>query len=284
MISGTNFSIDTEVSRQKKLSDQIANLQTQISGGTRVNKPSDDPVAMRRIAQILTTQASQQTWSSNITIANQISSQVEDNLNSVQTQLTRAKELILQAKTGTGSPEDRAASAAELQGIIGELDTLSNATDFTGQPLYAATGTSPVAIPVGDNLALNAAESYDRVFGSVTLKDNSTTSIKALLTSAVTAIQNGDTAAMADAADAVDSAASHVSVKLSDAGVRTQRIQTAQDRLETAKIDLEDERSSLQDTDVTAASAALIQKKTQLDAAQAILAQLSKTTLFDKLA
>lgn len=284
MFSSTSFSITSEVTRQKRLSDQISTLQTQISGGTRVNKPSDDPVVMRRVAEIRSTQASQQTWSSNITIATQVSAQVEDSLNTVQTQLTRAKELMLQAKTGTGSVEDRAGIATELQGIIAELDTMASATDFTGTPLYTKTGTSPVAIPVGPDLALNAADSYDRVFGSVTLSDGTTTSIKALLTSAVSAVQAGDTDAMGTSIDSIDAAASHISIALSDAGVRSQRIQSAQDRLETAKIDLEDERSSLQDTDVTAASAELIQKQTQLQAAQTILAQLSKNTLFDKLA
>jgi flagellar hook-associated protein 3 FlgL len=283
MITGTRYSVQTEVARQQRLSADISQIQTNISSGIKVHVASDDPVAARRIAQIRSTQASQTTWTSNITVAKQISSQVEDSLNTVQTTLTRAKELMLKANTDTASASDRASIATELQGLIGELDTVSTATDFTGNSLYAQTGSSAVAIPVGPDLSIAAADSYDRVFGSVKLSDGTTTSIKSILTNAVTALNANDKTGMATATTGIDSATSHISVMLTDAGVRTQRITAAEDRLDTAKIDLKDERSSVEDTDVTAAAAELVQKQTQLQAAQSILAQLAKNTLFDKL-
>lgn len=282
MIAGTRYSINAEVARQQKLSEQISQIQTNISSGVKVHVASDDPVAARRIAQIRSTQASQETWSSNITLATQVSSQVEDSLNSVQTILTRAKELMLSAKTQTAGTADRTAIATELQAIIGEVNTISQATDFTGTSLYAQG--NPVAIPVGPDLALAASAGYQQVFGTVPLSDGTTTDMMTLLSNAVAAIQSGDQTAMTTSTDAIDSAQAHVSVMLTDAGVRTQRIEAAQERLETAKLDLTDERSSLEDTDVTSAAAELVQKQTQLSAAQSILAQLAKNTLFDKLA
>jgi flagellar hook-associated protein 3 FlgL len=283
MISGTKYSITTEVARQQRLSADIAQIQTDISSGIKIHVASDDPVAARRIAQIQATQSSQTQWTSNITVAKQVSSQLEDSLGSITTTLVRAKELMLKANTDTASAADRVSVATELQGIMGELDTVAASTDFTGTPLYAQAGTSPVAIPVGPNLALAASDSYDRVFGQVTLADGTTSDIKTILTKAITALQSNDKAGMTTASSAIDSAQAHISVVTTDAGVRTQRITDAEDRLATAKIDLSDERSSLESTDVTAAAAELVQKQTQLQAAQSILAQLSKTTLFDKL-
>jgi flagellar hook-associated protein 3 FlgL len=283
MITGTKYSISTEVSRQQRLSAQIAQIQTDISSGVKIHVASDDPLAARRIAQIQATQSSQTQWASNITVAKQVSSQLEDSLSSVTNTLVRAKELMLKGNTDTASATDRVSVATELQGIVGELDTVAAATDFTGTPLYAKTGTTPAAIPVGPNLALAASDSYDRVFGQVTLADGTTTDIKTILTKAIAALQGNDKSGMTTATASIDAAQAHISVVTTDAGVRTQRISDADDRLSTAKIDLADERSSLESTDVTAAAADLVQKKTQLDAAQAILAQLSRSTLFDKL-
>ncbi|WP_419827986.1 flagellin [Sphingomonas sp.] len=283
MISGTRYSITTEVARQQRLSADIAQIQTDISSGIKIHTASDDPIAARRIAQIQATQSSQTQWTSNITVAKQVSSQLEDSLGSVTTALVRAKELMLKGNTDTAGAADRDSVATELQGIMAELDTVGASTDFTGTPLYARTGTSPAAIPVGPDLAIAASDSYDRVFGQVTLADGTTTDIKTILTGAITALRGNDDAGMTKAAAGIDAAQAHISVVTTDAGVRTQRITAAEDRLATAKISLADERSSLESTDVTAAAADLIQKKTQLDAAQAILAQLSRSTLFDKL-
>src|SRR3546814_15514511 len=47
-----------EIARQQKLADALERTQIQISGGKKLLRMSDDPVAARRIATIGTTQAS----------------------------------------------------------------------------------------------------------------------------------------------------------------------------------------------------------------------------------
>lgn len=282
MILDSRYSLTTEINRQKRLSDQIAQLQTDISSGIKVHVSSDDPVAARRIAQIRATQASQTVYASNVTTATQIASQVEDNLNDVQTSLTRVKELMLQANSGTASAADRTAIATELQTIADTVATAAQATDASGAPIYTQ-GTNPIAIPVGHGVNIAAAASYDQTFGSVTLANGTTSSVADILATAITALKANDTTGIATAITSTDAAQTHIATALTDAGGRAERIQAASDRLDSSKLDLADERSGLEDTDVTEASANLLQKKTMLDAAQAILAQLSKTTLFDRL-
>ncbi|USI73745.1 flagellin [Sphingomonas morindae] len=283
MITSARYSIPQEMARQKALSDSIAQLQTDISSGVKIHQASDDPVAARQIAKIRSIQASYQTYKTNIATATQISSQVQDSLDTLQTSMIRAKELIIQAKNGTANSGDRAAIAAELQGIAAEVTQAQGATDSAGNPIYTPSGTEPILIPVGENVQLPAAASSDDVFGNVKLADGSTSTLSDILQNAITAFQNNDATGMQTALTSLDAAQSHLSLNLTDAGVRAQRITAADDRLENRNIDLTDQRSTLEDTDITAASAELMQKKLVLDAAQSILAQLSKTSLFDKL-
>ena len=281
MISGSRFNIASEVSRQRLLSREIAQLQTDISTGVRVHVASDDPAAAGRIAQIRATQANEGVWAQNVTTATAVSSLVDTSLSGIQTNLVRAKELMLSASNGTLNASDRAAIAAELQGIADDIATAGQATDSSGQPLYAA-GT-PLAIPVGRATSVAAQESFSTVFGGVALSGGGSGSIAEILSSAIAAVRSGDAAAIKTGLADVDAAGTHITDAQADAGVRAARIIAAGERLADSKTDLADERSGLEDTDATEAYATLSAKMTTLSAAQSVLAKLGQTSLFDKL-
>src|SRR3546814_13757989 len=69
MINAVGNRMTREIARQQKLAEQLERTQIQISGGKKLLRMSDDPVAARRIATIGTTQASMTAWSSNINAA-----------------------------------------------------------------------------------------------------------------------------------------------------------------------------------------------------------------------
>jgi len=54
MISSTRYRAIAEINRQTDLAQQIAKLQESVSSGKRISKPSDDPDAAQRIAEIRT--------------------------------------------------------------------------------------------------------------------------------------------------------------------------------------------------------------------------------------
>jgi flagellar hook-associated protein 3 FlgL len=172
-----------------------------------------------------------------------------------------------------------------MQGIASDLKTYAAQTDSSGNPLYAAG--SPTQIPIGDGTTVAAAESYDQVFGSVTLKDGSTTSIDDIVSNAITALQTTDDTARGTAAaaslDALDAASTHISDEQSDLGVREGRFNAASDALADSATNLKVERSGLEDTDITDAYATMSNKMTILNAAQSVLAQINKISLFDKI-
>jgi flagellar hook-associated protein 3 FlgL len=278
----THYSLTAEVNRQTALESQIAQLQTDISSGTKVHVASDDPAAAARIATIGRQQADNTVYASNVSMAQSITSLVDTNLQSVQTALNRVKELALSASNGTMNDSDRAAVVTELQGIAQDLTSYSTQTDSSGNPLYIQ-GTTPTQIPIGKGITVAAGDSYSDVWGNVTLKDGSTSSIADIVNSTISAIQNNDSAGMATSLDSIDSATNHISDAQADIGVRETRLNNASDSLANTKTDLASERSVLEDTDATEAYATLSNKMTILNAAQSVLATLGKISLFDKI-
>lgn len=282
MISGSGYNITSEIKRQQALAAEIAKLQTDVSSTVKIHVASDDPVAAARVAVIRQTQTDQTTYAANVTVASGIASQVDTSLGGMETSLNRAQELMLSANTDALNDSDRAAIATELQGIADDLAAAGTGTDSSGNKLFATSGTA-LAIPVGRNTNVVAGENYSDVFEGIPTQSGGTGSIASILAAAIAAVRAGDKTAMTASIADVQAAGTHVTDARADAGIRAARIDSAGEKLATSKVDLADERSGLEDTDMTEAVATLQSKMTVLSAAQSILAQLNKSTLFDKI-
>ena len=282
----TNYSISSQIRNQQSLETQISDLNYDISSTVKVHVASDDPAAASQIAQIGRRQSDQAVYASNVTNAQATASLVDTSLSGIQTSLQRAKELMLTASNGTLSASDRQSAITELTGIRQNLAAAAQATDSSGNPLYAQGAA--IQIPIGDGVTIAAAESYDDVFGAVSLASGGTSSLDTILGNAISSLQGNaggtlDGTAVAGAMAALDDASTHVSGAQSDLGVRETRLNSAADALATGKTDLTTARSALEDTDVTEAYSQMSEKMTILNAAQSMLATINKTSLFDKL-
>jgi flagellin-like hook-associated protein FlgL len=283
----SSYQMTAEVRRQQALQQQIAQLQTDISSGTKIHVASDDPTAASRISTIGRQQSNEAVYATNVSMAQSINSQLDTNLAGIQTSLTQANEAMLRAANGTLNDTDRAALVTQLQGIQQDIATAAKATDSSGNPLYYS-GTAAPLIPVGKGLNLAASDSADQVFGTVTLASVSTTppttaSINDILTAAIKAVQNNDQTAMSASIQDVQAGLNHITDAQADIGVRGARFNSLSDSLATSKTKLAVERTGLEDTDATEAYAELNNKMTVLTAAQTVLAQLGKISLFDKI-
>jgi len=285
MISST-YSISSQIKNQQALENQISDLNYDISSTVKIHVASDDPAAQAQIAQLGRQQSSNAVYASNVTNAQATTSLVDTSLASIQTQVQRAKELMLSASNGTMSADDRTAAITELKGIQQSLQTAAQATDSSGNPLYAKG--APTQIPISDGVTIAAGESYDDVFGTVSLTAGGTSSLDTILGNAISSLQGDSTGtldqtAVNSAMSALGDASTHISSAQSDLGVRETRLNNAADDLANDKTNLATSRSALESTDVTEAYTEMSQKMTILNAAQAMLAQISKTSLFDKL-
>jgi flagellar hook-associated protein 3 FlgL len=281
-----SYSISSAVKNQQTLENQISDLNYDISSGVKIHVASDDPSAAAQIAQIGRQQSDNGVYASNVTNALATTSLVDSSLSNIQTEVQRAKELMLTASNGTMSASDRTSAITELQGIQQALQTAAKATDASGNPLYAQGAATQ--IPIGTGITVAAGESYDDVFGSVSLSAGGTSSLDTILGNAITSLQGNssgtlDSNAVNSAMSALDDASTHISDAQSDLGVRETRLNNASDDLATDKTNLTTSRSALESTDVTEAYTQMSEKMTVLNAAQSMLATISKTSLFDKI-
>jgi flagellin len=124
-------------------SDSLSTAMTRLSSGLRINSAKDDAAGMQ-IATRLTTQIRGLTVAARN--ANDAISVIQTTEGALQESigiLQRMRELAVQAKNGTNSPSDRAASNKEFDEKVAELNRLAGSTKF-GQDLKLLDGSAGI--------------------------------------------------------------------------------------------------------------------------------------------
>jgi len=282
MITATRYRALAEINRQSALSADVARAQSDISTGKRIEKPSDDPIASARIAQLRRAQADAEVWARNIQTAKSIAAQVDTALGDMGGIFNRVKELTLAGRTESVSDADRSAIVLELNQLRDSLTNLSTSTTPTGQALFPTD--APLRISTSATQRLPATAQRSDVFDGVATSQGSQ-SLDWIIGQAISAISNNDVnarrTAAATALDDIDKAVVHVTNQRAAQGLRAGQLDDAADALVEATTQLSEERSSLEDTDVAATVMRLNAKTLALQAAQAAFAKVNRNTLFD---
>ena len=116
---------------------KLAQLQEQISTGTRINKPSDDPAASARILELEQTLEVNKQYQVNIDLAENRLSLQETSLGGVSNVLQRIRELVIQANNAAMDSLSRNSIADEIDERYQELIALANTVDSNGEYLFA---------------------------------------------------------------------------------------------------------------------------------------------------
>lgn len=275
MIGSTHARMTAEVARQTKLSSDISRAQAQVSSGLRIGKPSDDPVGAARVSQIRRDQADLAQWSSNADLGAGVAGRADTVLANISTQVDRARELMIQARSGTYSASDRASMAGELRGIAQDILAQMEATDANGQPLFPEG--EPLKLPIGNGLALPATVSRAAAFGDLDVQ----------ITAAAAALEIEDSStrdtATASALDRVNKAGDALIGVRSEQGLRAARFDRAMDRHADAVTEAKIERGSIEGTDLAETISYIQQALVTLQASQTTFSRVSSQTLFDAL-
>ena len=273
MINAVGNRMTREIARQQKLAEQLERTQIQISGGKKLLRMSDDPVAARRIATIGTTQASMAAWSANVNSASALVSQADGVMKSVSDLMSRARELTIAATSDTANPADRSTIAAELGTIADELDALAATRDSNGEPVFAAGAARVMRFDSDVTFAPVPSAADVFVVGGNSLSTG--------IRDAAAAVAANDEAGMNASLGALANAISHVADEHAKIGLSGGRLDRIGDSLAVRGITLKDERSVVEDTDLSVAIAQLNAQELTLSAAQAAFAKINRQTLFD---
>jgi flagellar hook-associated protein 3 FlgL len=284
-------------SRFSKMNERASELQTQISTGKKIIKPSDDPAAAQQLAEFDRKDADAAVFSTNITLAGSLLDQADGVLSQISTQLTRATELATQAANGTQTDATRKIIATELNSIVGSLVGLANTKNVRGQPLFgSASGGLAVVdnkdgtftfppdvqvseVPIADGQTVQATESAKRIFSLAGGNDNTL----AMLSKLATALNaGGDVSTTVNSSlDQIGQAVNQVADVSASVGARGARVDLQQQLLVTANTDRSELRGKLEQVDITDAVVQLQQMMTALSASQASFSKLSSLSLFD---
>jgi len=116
---------------------QLLQIQQQISSGTSLATPGDNPIAAAQAVQLSATSATLNQYETNQNSALSTLGLEDSTLNSVTSTLRSISSLLQSAVNGSLNDQDRTALAQQLQGDRNQLLSLANTTDGTGHYLFA---------------------------------------------------------------------------------------------------------------------------------------------------
>lgn len=163
---------------------EIAKLQSQISTGTKLQKPSDDPVNAARQVNLVHEKEQLIQFNRNATIAEQ-KLQLEESVIADTTNLVqRIKELALTVSNSSTTSSDYPAIITELEHLYQDLISQANTTDHNGNFIFSGSKSqtrpfiltsdadyqgdnNTAAIQVGHNLHIKAGDSGSSVFMNI---------------------------------------------------------------------------------------------------------------------
>lgn len=300
----TNRFYDSAARNMGRLSSRADALQVQIATGKRLQAPSDDALAYRRLQGLAQADADDAVYASNLKLAGSTLQQADTVLGEVNSQLQKASELAIRASNGTMNEGDRKVLAIELKDIAEALVQLVNSTDGRGLPLFgdAAGGPAavrqadgsymladadsvPSAMPVGEGQTIQANEPAERMFGFA--GKAGPTDVIAAVGKLVTALEANDAATLAASLDEgvadIASALDQTSAAQASLGARGARIDMLTAQMQATAANREETRSGLEDADYATTVTELKKAMMILDATQASFSKLSSLSLFSYL-
>jgi flagellar hook-associated protein 3 FlgL len=287
------------------LNQEIATTQEQVSSGFRLNQPSDNPAAVGDVIQL----------ESHLGSVNQVISnlgQVSGSVNTAESALENATQLLQQAGTlasqgasTTISASERTALAGQVQQLLAGLVSASQTTyngnyvfsgDAAGSPSYQLDSSNPNGV---DRLITAPATQKIQDATGVTFADSKTAqdifdhrnsddslasdNVFAAVTSLSVALANNDTAGITNAAASIQTASDYLSQQLAFYGGVQDQITQATDVAQKFQLQYQTSISTEKDTNMASAAVNLAQEQTSLQASIQAEASMPKTSLFDLL-
>jgi flagellar hook-associated protein 3 FlgL len=210
----------------------------------------------------------------------------DSSLSSVVSSLTQAVSLGTEGANGTNSAANQQEIAVQVQGILSSVVSQANATyqgtylfggtasttaPYTADPLspsgYTYNGNNDVnLVQIGDNLSVQVNLPGSQIFS------NANTSVIGSLSSLVSALQSGNTAAIGTATTAVKAALSYVSQQRVVYGNAESQLNAQDTYLQSETVTLASQENSLIGVDEATAATNLSQAETANNAALAAAA------------
>ena len=242
-----------------------------LSTGFKINRAADDAAGLA-IAQGFKSQSSgTQVAKENTQHGINLLQTAEGDLDVIQENLQRIRDLTVQAANGTYSTSEKAMLASEVKARIAEINRLANVSEFSSIKLLDGTTTSNLVLQVGANSGGN-----NQLDISDAMIKATATSLNAELnaTAVDTAFASSNTANTY--IDNVDKAIEAVSDARAKIGAYQNRLESTLDSLDVRYENMASSLSTIQDTDVASEAAELTKAQILQNVSTSLLAQANQ--------
>lgn len=254
------YNLNSNLSRLDK-------LNTQLSTGKRINRPSDDPVAVAKalrlrgdISQIEQNERNTKNALSWLNITESAITDIKDVIHN-------AKELAVRAASETNAPEDRKIVADEIEQLKKHLLQIGN-TAYTGKYIFSGfqtdkklfddtidDGTYNIDITNVQTIEykIGTGETIDvGVFGTEIFGDDGANKSQLIadFDDLINDLKNDDTTGINDSLTDLDQHLNNTLAVMSEIGAKTNRLELTLSRLENDKLNFTELLSENEDVDL----------------------------------
>lgn len=299
MISlSTSAFFDRSIQQMGGLRAQADKLQSQIGTGQRLSRSSDDPVAAARLRILDRSQRLSQIDQQSSDVAMTNLTLTDQSLGSIASVITRAKELAIQAASGTLSAEQRNSLGIEVADLRKSLVLIANNRNAEGHSLFGGQAAGPAYQDTGSGatyIGTGMADAFELGEGQTVVPaltgpeifefdaGAGPTDLFATLGALAAALQSpGDpVSAIHTAMDGLDAALEKVTTAQTVIGARMNWVQIMDER-RTASTELATEQQAeIGGADLGLTLSRLQEIMTVLEASQTSFVRLSGMSLFN---
>ncbi|MDH6632157.1 UNVERIFIED_ORG: flagellin [Lelliottia amnigena] len=239
-VINTNLLSLTTQNNLNKSQSSLGTAIERLSSGLRINSSKDD-AAGQAIANRMTSQVKGMTQAArNANDGISLVQTAEGNLNEINTNLQRIRELAVQAANDTNGSTDLTSINTEITQRLSEIDRIAGGANFNGKSLLNGAVSTSLSIQVGAGTSAND-----------TIKIDSTALINAtsgsLSTTLNTTIANNSTAQTV--ISAADAAIAKIDGARSNMGAIQNRFESTINNLNNSITNLSAAQSRIQDAD-----------------------------------
>lgn len=286
----TSFTIFNQVTRslQERMRD-MALYSDRLTTGKKINKPSDDVSGMMSAMDYKVSLNEVELYKKNIDNAESHLGMIDTVMDSAASLLTRARELAVQASSGTQTPEDRASVAKEVSNLRDEMFRLAQ-TQFRDRYIFSGykTDTGPfdasfnyqgdsgeIGVLIGKDSTLSVNIPGDEAFsyGGITFMET--------LDDLNTALENNDLTAIQGSLTSFDNDLAQVANVRAEVGAKMSRIEDLKSDLDNRSFTLTTLLSNTQDADLAETVSELAKIQVALESLRASGSQVISQSLLD---
>ena len=286
--------MDTMTKNLFRNEKRLLELQNKISSGKRINRPSDDPLGMKRVLDYRKLLAQIKQYKKNIAYGETWLKDTESVLGSVSDLLRRAKEIAVYQATGTSTAQTREIAAQEVKNLYDQIIQLAN-SKWKGNFIFAGYQTKTNLPPFSRDEDYNATYQGDTGKIEVIVGEGNKVTINLhgqevfsqevdiflTLKELKESLENNDPEMIGSLVEEIDKAFNQIDRYRAEVGARINRLESAENYWNNLKLNIEKALSDTEDADLTEVMTDLLSQQAVYQASLATTARIIQPSLID---